>query len=109
VAQIQPKNRGNAGKGRPKGALNLATRAIKEIATGLLEDPDYQVSLAARLKAGKAPHMETLLHHYAYGKPLERVSMTVDDRREQYRELTDDAIQARALELTTELNGHSVH
>jgi hypothetical protein len=26
-----------------------------------------------RLIAGKAPHMETLLHHYAYGKPKELI------------------------------------
>lgn len=72
MPRTPPKNAGNAGKGRPKGALNKATLAIKEIATGLLEDPAYQTSLAERLIAGKAPHMETLLHHYAYGKPVER-------------------------------------
>jgi hypothetical protein len=81
VAQTPPKNRGNAGKGRPKGATNLATRAIKEIAAGLLEDEEYQASLKIRLKAGKAPHMETLLHHYAYGKPVERIEDVTPPRR----------------------------
>lgn len=60
-----------AGKGRPKGALNKATREIKDIAAGLLADPAYVTSLKRRLTSGKAPHMETLLHHYAYGKPKE--------------------------------------
>lgn len=59
----------NAGKGRPKGRTNYATRAIKDIATGLLTDPVYQAELRTRLHEGKAPHMETLLFHYAYGKP----------------------------------------
>lgn len=61
----------NAGKGRPPGRTNKATRAIKDIATGLLTDPVYQAELRTRLHEGKAPHMETLLHHYAYGKPKE--------------------------------------
>ena len=50
---------------------NKATRDIREAARRLLEDDDYQRSLALRLKRGDAPHMETLLHHYAYGKPKE--------------------------------------
>jgi hypothetical protein len=90
---------------RPKGSLNKSTKEIRAISRGLLEDEAYQKSLRRRLKSGKAPHMETLLHHYAYGKPETPVAVTVDDRRERYREFTDDAIQARALELTTELNG----
>ena len=61
-----------AGKGRPKGAVNKATREIKDISQGLLSDPVYVESLRRRLTSGKAPHMETLLHHYAYGKPKEQ-------------------------------------
>lgn len=58
-----------AGKGRPKGATNKITREIRELSQGLLTDPAYLESLRRRLTSGKAPHMETLLHHYAYGKP----------------------------------------
>jgi hypothetical protein len=29
----------------------------------------YRRSLMQRLEAGKAPHMEVLLHRYAFGKP----------------------------------------
>lgn len=54
---------------------NKATRDIREAARRLLEDDDYQRSLALRLKRGDAPHMETLLHHYAYGKPKETLSV----------------------------------
>lgn len=65
----------NAGKGRPKGALNKTTKAIKEMSAKLLTDRSYQASLKKRLKTGKAPHMELLLHHYAYGKPKETVKV----------------------------------
>lgn len=47
--------------------------AIRELATALVTDPVYQASLHERLANGKAPHMETLLHYYAYGKPKEQV------------------------------------
>lgn len=55
--------------GRPKGVTNKNTREIKNAATALVEDPKYLASLQHRLMSGKAPHMETLLFHYAYGKP----------------------------------------
>lgn len=65
----------NAGKGRPKGALNKATREIRDVARRLVEDETYVASLQVRLPEGKAPHMETLLFHYAYGKPKETVDI----------------------------------
>jgi hypothetical protein len=67
-----------AGKGRPPGALNKTTREIREAARTLLDRPEYRASLQQRLDAGQAPHMETLLHHYAFGKPKEQ--MDVDAR-----------------------------
>ena len=63
-------------RGRPKGALNKATREIKDVARNLLERPEYLESLKRRLDKGDAPHMETLLHHYGYGKPREGVDVT---------------------------------
>lgn len=62
--------------GRQKGTPNKATVEIREIARALVEDPAYVASLRERLIAGEAPHMETLLHHYAYGKPPERVEVS---------------------------------
>ena len=62
-------------KGKPKtggrvpGVPNRATREIKAIAQGLIEDPEYQESLKARLLKGSSPTLEVLLHYYAYGKP----------------------------------------
>lgn len=74
-----------AGPGRPKGSLNKATREIKDIASGLLSDPAYVTSLKRRLTSGKAPHMETLLHHYAYGKPKETVDGTLTHLHKVYQ------------------------
>ena len=46
---------------------------IKELAQSLLEDPIYQAKLKKRLRDGKAPQIEVLLYHYAYGKPSQTV------------------------------------
>jgi hypothetical protein len=62
--------------GRQVGTPNVATREIRAASRALLEDPAYVASLRERLTAGKAPHMETLLHYYAYGKPNETVEQT---------------------------------
>jgi|SRR5262245_23953430 len=61
------------GPGRPKGSRNERSKEIEAVAQGILRNRAYQKSLRDRLYAGTAPHMETLLHHYAYGKPIERL------------------------------------
>lgn len=65
------------GRGRPPGVPNKVSREIKAAARALVEDPDYVASLTARLTAGKAPHMETLLFHYAYGKPRDEIGVAM--------------------------------
>jgi len=49
------------------------TKAAQIVARSLVEDEFYRMSLMDRVKAGRAPHMEVLLWHYAYGKPKETV------------------------------------
>lgn len=63
------------GGGRPKGSLNKATREIKDFARAIVEEPTYVASLTRRLVSGKAPHMEPLMFHYAYGKPKDTVDI----------------------------------
>jgi hypothetical protein len=59
----------NAGKGRPKGAVNLATREIRGLAQSLLNQ-NYFEKLKTRLLAGKiAPAVECKLLAYAFGEP----------------------------------------
>ena len=59
--------------GRRAGTPNKATREIRDAARRLLEEPAYLRSVRARLLEGKAPQLEVLLHHYAYGKPKDTV------------------------------------
>jgi hypothetical protein len=88
------------GPGRPKGVANKVTREIKDAARQLVEDPVYRRRLRARLRKGSAPHMETLLHHYAFGKPTEHVEvkdvtdvggMTYEEMVAELRELAERA------------------
>lgn len=65
------------GPGRPKGLQNKATRDIQAFSRGMLERPEYIASLQQRLDEGKAPHMETLFHHYGWGKPKD--TLIVED------------------------------
>ncbi len=69
--------RGHKGMGgRPPGSLNRTTLEVREFARHQIEDPEYQAGLRRRMIAGKAPQMEMLLFHYAYGKPVERHEVT---------------------------------
>jgi hypothetical protein len=64
------------GRGRPKGALNKATRDIKDIARGLLSNEEYQRNLVKRLTRGTAGPVESLLYQYAFGKPKDTVELS---------------------------------
>lgn len=69
-----------AGKGRPKGSLNKATRQIKEI-TQQLFDEAYFEKVRQRLQAGKlAPAVECKLLAYAWGEPKQSVNLDANVR-----------------------------
>lgn len=68
----RPFRNGNPGGGRPKGVPNKATLEIKEFARNFLMSVSYRRSLERRIEAGRAPHMEVLLHHYAFGQPNDK-------------------------------------
>jgi len=74
---------------------NKATRDIKEAARRLVEDDDYRRSLVLRLKHGDAPHMETLLHYYAYGKPKETLSVETPMRPLVIDSITEADVERR--------------
>ena len=61
--------------GRKPGAINKATREIKEFARDFLESDAYRARLRIRIERGQAMPIETLLYHYAYGKPKERIEI----------------------------------
>ncbi len=62
--------------GRRKGTPNKVTVEIKQRARALLESPDYMDTLPARILT--CPHLETLLYHYAYGKPKQEIDLLHD-------------------------------
>lgn len=62
--------------GRKAGVPNKTTAAAKEFAQSLVDNPDYRKALEKRIAAGKiAPAVETMIWHYAYGKPKETVAL----------------------------------
>ena len=52
---------------------------IKIMARAFLGQPDYRRCLLQRINAGEAQHIELLLWHYAYGKPVERQEIKFQD------------------------------
>jgi hypothetical protein len=96
VSKTEPKRIGTglAGPGRPKGVVPKATREVRDAARALVDDQDYRAALRVRLKAGTAPHMETLLWHYGYGKPTERIE--VKDTTNEFEDLTAEQLRERA-------------
>ena len=65
---------GESGKphGRPKGSRNKRIVAVRDWATGIVEDPKVQARLLADARAGKLhPSVLTVLLAYAYGKSRE--------------------------------------
>ena len=82
------------GIGRSKGTANKATAEIKNAARAIVNDPEYRALLMIRLKLGEAPHMETLLWHYAYGKPKEQVEVK---HVEDFGGLSADELRERSM------------
>ena len=66
--------------GRTKGTRNKATLEIKAFALSILTRPKYQAHIRRLADHGKLPpHLETLLYHYAWGKPKEVMEHTGKD------------------------------
>jgi hypothetical protein len=73
----QPGQSGNKA-GRPKGAINHATREVKQFLAKFLDSKEYRENAERRILKGKAPHLEVLWHHYVYGKPKDTVKVEGD-------------------------------
>jgi hypothetical protein len=76
----KPFEKGDRRAGRPKGRLNETTIEVRQLARELIEDSEYRANLRARLITGEcSPPVETMLWHYAYGKPKESIELTGKD------------------------------
>lgn len=98
--------RKTGGPGRPKGSVNKSTQEAKEFAASILGDPIYQASLLTRVKMGTLPpQIETLLYYYRYGKPRERLEITVESpvTGEDLTQLSLEQIAERNARLQAEL------
>lgn len=63
-------------RGKRKGVPNKVTRAVKAIATSIVEDPTVQATLLKQARRGRlAPAVMVLLFHYAYGKPKDTLAV----------------------------------
>ncbi|HXG71318.1 MAG TPA: DUF5681 domain-containing protein [Gemmatimonadaceae bacterium] len=82
---FQPGQSGNPA-GRRMGSPNKVTQEIRDAARAIIENRAYVTKLKARLIDGKAPHMEVLLFHYAYGKPQE--TLNIDQRGDMNLQIT---------------------
>lgn len=93
----RPFQRGNTG--RPKGAKNKQTVEIREMARRLVNDAAYRRALKKRLQDGElSPPMETLLWHYAYGKPSDKVEVTGAEGGELFNVLRVEVVDSRPAE-----------
>jgi hypothetical protein len=89
--------------GKPKGAVNRVTAQARELASRIVDSPEYLESLRARVIAGEAPQMEVLLWAYAKGRPVERVeqggpgafaTMSDDELRQRLSQAIDALAKA---------------
>lgn len=66
-----------ASNGRPRGTQNRVTQDVQAIARGLVDNPTYRRRLLQNLTSGTLhPAVETMLWHYAYGKPKTEVEIS---------------------------------
>lgn len=110
---MPPFQPGNPGK--PKGARNRRTKVAEEFAQSFLKREGFQNALQAVLEDSTHEHWRwatELMHHYAYGKPIERQESVVDEERTIRSYVTDytgvlDGVPLEPQEPTVEQNGHA--
>jgi hypothetical protein len=106
------------GKGQPKRKASgkfTSSRSEKgeKIAKRLVNDPDYRVALALRLKQGVAGPIEVHLWRLAYGEPPkndsirdEEMKRFQDMREHLFTFLQDSPLEARALSVAVSRRPH---
>lgn len=78
MARFRPGASGNP-NGRPRGALSRATKTGRELAAGLLADPDYRRAFLEAWKARTVhPLTEKMVWEFALGRPPQALSLDVN-------------------------------
>jgi hypothetical protein len=81
------------GPGRPRGTLNKVTVEVRAAASALVDDPVYRQKLLHDMRKRRVlPAVETMLWHYAKGKPVERHEITTPG---DFSKLSDDELIAQ--------------
>lgn len=88
---FRPGQSGNPAGRRP-GTRNRTTVEVREVATKLVDDPEYREQLRRRMIAGTAGPIELLMWHYSRGKPIERVETGAPNA---FAELSDAELKSR--------------
>lgn len=93
------------GGGRPKGALNHATRELKRQWHEIFSRGDYLANALQRIMDGKAPGLEVYLHQMVYGKPTENVDLRLGRIEDQdgLSTLSMEDLTLRAMNVVKEL------
>lgn len=86
------------------GATNFTRGEAQAFARKLVNSQSYRDSLERRITADKlAPAVECMLWHYAWGKPIEQVNVTVSPGTEDLTNLPLDELYKRAAALAVQL------
>jgi len=96
--------------GRPKGALNYATRELKQELQRFFSGPEYRDSVKERIIDGSAPTIELYFLQLLYGKARETIdvnvglqhedlsSLSIEEMLERVKVLQDQLTEAKQLE-----------
>lgn len=86
------------------GATNFTRGEAQKFARSIIESKDYRDDLAARAKSGKlAPAIESMLWHYAYGKPIEQVQVQVMQGVQDFGSMSVEELQQALSDMRTQL------
>lgn len=85
------------------GATNFTKSEAQRFARQMLQSQTYRDDLERRLLSGTlAPAIETMLWHYAYGKPIEQINLNVS-QQEDLSQLSVQELFDRAKKLSDAL------
>ena len=90
------------GGGRPKGALNHATRELKQELQRFFTSPEYREH-EQRIIAGTAPTVEIYLLQMLYGKPKENMERPSLVASKSLSSLSTEELALRAADLMNQL------